>query len=115
MAPPERKVRIVANLTSALNGVRYSAVDLSDALATVSVSGPGARETLAKCCPLDLHPRVFEAGDCARSVCAKADILIFQVDDEPTYHLTTTASFAEYLWLWLEDAAAEYGCVVVEG
>ena len=36
-------------------------------------------------------------------------MLIYQLDAEPTYDIYVLRSFAEYLWLWLEDAAMEYG------
>ncbi len=67
------------------------------------------RELLAKGCPLDLHPRVFDVGQCAQSHLAKAPILIRQLDREPAFEIVVRRSFADYLWVWLEDAAAEYG------
>jgi sarcosine oxidase gamma subunit len=42
-------------------------------------------------------------------------LLIHQVDDEPAYVLYGLRSFAEYLWLWLEHAAEEYGMTVMGG
>jgi sarcosine oxidase subunit gamma len=42
-------------------------------------------------------------------------VLIHQVDDAPAYDVYVLRSFAEYLWLWLEDAAKEYGMAVVAG
>ena len=33
----------------------------------------------------------------------------------PTYDIYVLRSFAEYLWLWLEDAAQEYGLAVTTG
>ena len=79
------------------------------------MAGAYARDVLAKGCPLDLHPREFKPGDCAQSHYAKASVLLYQADDAPTYHLTVARSFAEYLWLRLEDAGLEYGCAVAVG
>ena len=70
------------------------------------------RELLAKGCPLDLHPRAFDVGQCAQSHLAKAPILIRQLDREPSFEIVVRRSFADYFWLWLEDAAAEYGLAV---
>jgi len=114
-AAPERTDGLVDGLTEALAGRHHAVVDLSSARATIAVAGARAREVLAKACPLDLHPRAFRPGDCAQSHYGKAAVLLYQVDDTPRYHLTTARSFAEYLWLRLEDAAQEYGCAVVAG
>ena len=40
-----------------------------------------------------------------RGSLAKAVVLLHQTDDEPAYDLYVDRSYAEYLWLWLEDAA----------
>ena len=79
----------------------------------IRVTGPRARDLLAKGCPLDLHPSLFAKGACAQTVMAKAGVLIHAVDDGPTYDLYVLRSFAEYLWRWLEDAAQEYGVAVL--
>ena len=39
----------------------------------------------------------------------------YQTDEVPSYELYVQRSFAEYLWLWLEDAALEYGVAIGEG
>ncbi len=70
---------------------------------------------MAKGCPLDPHPDVFRPGDCAQTHLAKANILLHALDDAPTFHLTVTRNFAEYLWLRLDDAGQEFRIVVVEG
>ncbi|MFQ5954456.1 MAG: sarcosine oxidase subunit gamma [Kiloniellales bacterium] len=114
-APSERAAGLVAGLGEALQGRHHAVVDLSSARATIAVAGARARDVLAKGCPLDLHPRAFKPGDCAQSHYAKASVLLCQADDAPTYHLTVARSFAEYLWLRLEDAALEYGCAVAAG
>ena len=54
---------------------------------------------------LDLHPRAFAPGRCARASLAKTVVLIHQTDDQPTFDLYVDRSYAEYLWQWLEDAA----------
>jgi sarcosine oxidase subunit gamma len=70
---------------------------------------------MMKGCSLDLHPREFGPGRCAQSTLAKAQIILHQLDDGPTYDLYVARSFAEYLWAWLEDASLEYGMAVVAG
>jgi sarcosine oxidase subunit gamma len=67
-------------------------IDLSDARAAVRVSGPGAREALAKFLPLDLHARVMQPGDAAATVAAHLPILLWQHDATPSYDLLCARS-----------------------
>jgi sarcosine oxidase subunit gamma len=105
-------------LRAALAGQKAAVTDVSESRTCIHIRGAQARNLLAKGCPLDLHPRVFAAGQCAQSLCAKAMITLHQVanddtedgkDGGPAYDVYVLNSFAEYLWLWLEDAAQEYG------
>ncbi len=103
-------------LRTALAGQKAAVTDVSESRTCIHIRGGHARDLLAKGCPLDLHPRVFSAGRCAQSHCAKALITLHQVadeDDGPAYDVYVLNSFAEYLWLWLEDAAREYGLRVI--
>ena len=102
-------------LRAAVAGQKAAVTDVSESRTCIHISGARARDLLSKGCPLDLHPRVFSAGRCAQSLCAKAMITLHQVEDDdakgggPAYDVYVLNSFAEYLWLWLEDAAREYG------
>ena len=102
--------KLKGSLREALTGVDAAVTDVSDARAVIRLTGAGAREVLAKGCTLDLHRRVFGPGQVAQTTLAKADVILFQsVDDdasgEPSFDIYVGRSFAEYLWLWLEDAA----------
>ena len=105
----------LAALRAALDGRHAAVVDVSDSRAVIALSGPRAREVLAKGCALDLHPRVFAPGRCAQTLLAKAHVILHQIDDAPSYEIYVHRSFADYLWTWLEDAAAEYGIAVRGG
>lgn len=107
--------KLAGKLAKALDGQPAAVTEVSESRTCIRVAGPHARDLLAKGCPLDLHTRVFKAGACAQGQLAKASVLIHQVDDEPAYDVYVLRSFAEYLWLWLEDAAREYGLAVVAG
>jgi methylglutamate dehydrogenase subunit D len=87
-------------------------VDLSDGKAVLRISGPRARETLAKGCSLDLHQTEFKPGSAATTPVALIDCVIWQVDETPTYDLAVPASYAESFWSWLTASAAEYGYTV---
>jgi len=108
----ERRTALERDLRTALAGVRAAITDVSGGQTVVVLRGSCVRELLAKGCPLDLHPRVFDVGRCAQSHLAKAPILIRQLDGGPSFEIVVRRSFADYLWLWLEDAAAEYGFAV---
>ena len=97
----------------ALNGVHAALVDLTDAQTIIRVSGPRARDLIAKGCTLDLHPRAFGAGHVARGTLAHAQITLLQTASDgetggPAFDLYVGRSFAQHLWCWLEDAAREY-------
>jgi sarcosine oxidase subunit gamma len=86
-----------------------SVVDVSANRTTFVLSAPWARDLLAKGMSIDLHPRVFGEGDCAQTLLARAQVILRQVDDVPTYHVLVRGSFAPYLAAWLADAASEFG------
>ncbi len=88
---------------------------MSDGRAVIGLSGPHASDVLMKGCSLDVHPRKFAPGDCAQSMLAKALVILHQTDAAPAYDIYVERSFADYLWSWLEDAAAEYGLAIVRG
>lgn len=107
----------MASLREALHGVHAAITDVSDGRVALRISGPSARATLAKGCPLDLHPGAFRAGMAAQSLLAKASVLIHLVEDEaaatsPAFDVYIGRSFAHYLFAWLEDAGREYGVQV---
>ncbi|MBE9552804.1 MAG: sarcosine oxidase subunit gamma [Proteobacteria bacterium] len=108
VTPADKQGEAEAALAGALEGQHASIVDGTDARTTIRLHGANARNVLMKSCPLDLHPRVFGPGQCAQSILAKADVLIHQLDDTPTYDIYVLCSFSGYLWDWLADAAKEF-------
>jgi sarcosine oxidase subunit gamma len=107
---------LLAALREALTGVHAAITDVSDGRVAFHITGPSAREVLAKGCALDLHPRAFPPGRCAQSLLAKAAVLIHLVDEVPewgpSFNVYVARSFAHYLWTWLEDAGREYGVLI---
>jgi sarcosine oxidase subunit gamma len=69
--------------------------DQSDARITLELSGPCARQRLAKLVPIDLHPRVFRTNDTALTLFGHIAGQITQTDDTPSYELMVPRSFAE--------------------
>ncbi len=113
-APGGKDDGLAGRLNGVLAGHHASAVDVSDARTVIVLRGARARDVLAKGCGLDLHPRQFRPGRCAQTGLARASVLIHQTSGAPAYDIYVDRSFTEYLWTWLEDAATEFGFVVVE-
>jgi sarcosine oxidase subunit gamma len=83
-------------------------VDLTDGLVILEARGSAIREVLSKGCALDLHPRTFLAGRCARTRFAQIAIVIERRLDEPScFELYVPRSYIRYLHAWLTDAASE--------
>ena len=86
-----------------------SIVEQTDGKAVVEISGPRGRDTLAKGCMIDLHPRVFGPGDAATTPIALIDCQIWQINAGPTYLLDVPSSYAASFWSWLTSSASEFG------
>lgn len=99
---------MTARLLGGFAGTHAAATDVSEARTVIAVSGPRARDLLVKGVSLDLHPRMFEPGHCAQTGLAGANIILRQIDSQPTYHIHVLNSFAEHLWQWLQGAGREY-------
>ncbi|MFM9441360.1 sarcosine oxidase subunit gamma [Streptomyces acidiscabies] len=100
---------LTADLKESLGTDPGSVVDLSANRTTLQLTGPSARAVLEKGCPLDLHPRAFAPGRAVSTTVGPVPVLLWQVDDAPTYRLFPRASFADYLGRWLIDAMEEFG------
>jgi sarcosine oxidase subunit gamma len=66
---------------------------------------------LKKSIPLDVHPSQFPVGKVAGTVFAKSTALVRR-SGEDSWELVIRRSFADYIWLWLQDASREYGLVI---
>jgi sarcosine oxidase subunit gamma len=96
-------------LRAALGDTPGSVVDVSANRIALELAGPGAREVLEQGCSIDLHPRAFGPGRCAQTMLARANVVLHQLDDAPTYRLLVRPSFADYLRSWLRDALSAAG------
>jgi heterotetrameric sarcosine oxidase gamma subunit len=89
-----------------------SVAEQSDGRTVLRITGPKARDTLAKGLPIDLHPRVFRPNDTALTVAALIGVQIWQIDEAPTYELAVFRGFARNFWHFLTESAAEFGCEI---
>lgn len=90
----------------------FSVVNVSGGQTLLQLSGPRALDVLKKSTPLDLHPREFPVGKVAGSVFAKSSVFLRRTGEE-SWELVVRRSFADYIWLWLQDAGREYGLQVI--
>src|SRR5215510_6268930 len=97
-----------AQLAEAFSGLVFI-VDQRHARTLLRVSGPRARDALAKGLAIDLHPRAFATGSATATSVAHIAVLLWQVDDRPTYEFAVPRSYALSFWHWLQASAAEYG------
>jgi sarcosine oxidase, subunit gamma len=94
--------RIQADLDLALQGLAHSLVDVSQRQVALLVSGPRARDILASGCPLDLDPGAFPVGMCARTLFARAEVVLWRHGAEE-YHLEVARSFSDYVLEWMRE------------
>jgi sarcosine oxidase, subunit gamma len=103
-------VTLEAELRAAVGDDGGAAIDVSAQRTTLRLSGPDAREVLAKGCSLDLHPKVFTKGTAAQTMLGLAGVVLVALDDAGSdYRILVRSSFARYLADWLIDAAEEFG------
>jgi len=83
-------------------------VDQSHGRSGLRLSGPRARQVMAKNTAIDLHPRAFGPGRCAMTSVAHMNATIVQVDDVPTYDLFVIRSLARSFAHAIEHACHEF-------
>jgi methylglutamate dehydrogenase subunit D len=110
-APNEMPSIFEYNLREAVTGLA-SVTSQSDGRSIIRVSGPKARDVLAKGVPLDLDPIVFGPGDTAMTVVAHITVHLWQSEEAPAYEFAVFRSFAAGFCEWLLNASAEFGVVV---
>lgn len=104
LMPLEKVSECLATLAGELSGSHHLAVEVSDARAMFRISGTGAREALARVCPVDLSPSAFAAGEIRRTRLAQVPAA-FWIDDEGAFRLVCFRSVARYAQDVLENAA----------
>jgi sarcosine oxidase subunit gamma len=109
VGPENISARVQTLLREALGEDFGAVTEVSSHRTIIEVSGPHAREVLAKGCAIDLHPRSFGRDQCAQTLLARAQVVLVCRDVRvPSYWLMIRSSFARYVADWLADAAEEY-------
>jgi sarcosine oxidase subunit gamma len=99
---------LARDLRQKLKGLA-SISDQSGGRTVLRLSGPRARDVLAKGLPIDLHPSVFGPRSAATSTISLMGVQLWQVDDGPTYDIALFRSLSASFWRWLTASAAEFG------
>lgn len=96
LAPEADGAAVHAALAASLAGVPHALVDVSHRQSALLLEGPGAEVTLAGAVPLDLSVEAFPIGMCTRTVCEKAEIVLWRTGAE-RFHIEAWRSFMPYV------------------
>ena len=99
---------LAGDLSQRLAGLA-SISDQSGGRTVLRVSGPRARDVLAKGLPVDLDPRAFPLGSAATSVIGHMGVQLWQMDATRSYDIAIFRSLSQSFWRWLTASAAEFG------
>lgn len=89
----------------------FAVVNVSGAQTVITVEGADAEEMLKKCTPYDIHISHMPVGKVVTSLFGKAQAVIRRTGEQ-SFELIIRRSFADYCWLWLQDACGEFGFTV---
>lgn len=104
MCPHQAAAERTAALVRALADSHALAANVSDARAVFRIAGPGAREALAKLCPLDLSPAAFPPGTFRRTRAAQIPVALW-AEGDTAIRLICFRSVADYAFGILKAAA----------
>jgi sarcosine oxidase subunit gamma len=104
VGPHDKVAADLTKLKKALGDTHALADDVSDARAVFRLSGPHAREVMAKLSPVDLAPGSFEPGMFRRTRLAQVAAAFRMVDAE-TFEIVCFRSVAQYVFDLLRTAA----------
>lgn len=100
-----RTPELEGKMRTALGALFASVVDVGSGYTVLEASGERVRDVISRGCPLDLHPKMLQSGQCAQSHFFKASIVLIPTSDD-TFEIIVRRSFADYFCRILVDAAA---------
>jgi sarcosine oxidase subunit gamma len=89
----------------------YSLVNVSGGTTIYQLSGANVKDVLHKSTHVDIHDSEFPVGKVVSTTFAKSSAVIRRTGEQ-SFELVVRRSFADYLWLWIQDASREFGLVV---
>ena len=100
-----QRAELHAALEALLDGVHSQVTDNSGGYTSVLLQGKNATDVLQHCMVYDLH--ILAANKIVGTTFGKASVFLHRQDN--AYMLIFRRSFADYIWRYLERAAAPYG------
>jgi sarcosine oxidase subunit gamma len=95
-----------AQLERVIGTLPHALVDVSHRQLAFEVHGLYAEEILNGGCPLDLDLVAFPIGMCTRTLCGKADIVLWRTGAY-AFHVEVWRSFSDYLLALLTEIARD--------
>jgi len=86
-------------------------VNVSGGQTLLNISGPDAEEMLRKTTSYDIHISNMPMGKVVTSLFGKAQAVIRRTGEQE-FEVIIRRSFADYCWLWLQDACGEFGFTI---
>lgn len=108
LVPHAKAPDVVRSLSETLAGQHAMVVEVSDARAVFTVTGPTAREVIAKLAPVDMAPDRFAAGEIRRTRFAQV-AAAFWISGEDQITVVCFRSVAQYVFDLLKGAAQPGG------
>ncbi len=106
LLPHDKVPATLRQMSQSLQGVHHLATDVSDARGLFNLSGPGAREVMAKLTPVDLHPASFGPGQFRRSRLGQV-AAAFWMTAEAEFSVICFRSVADYVAALLAQSARD--------
>lgn len=103
--------RIETALRETVSG-HVAIVNVSGGYSVMTLSGSNARLVLKKSTAYDCDPRHLPVGKVVNTHLAKSQVTLRAVATD-SFEILVRRSFADYVWLWLQHAGAEYGMSAV--
>jgi methylglutamate dehydrogenase subunit D len=92
-------------LSTTLAGLA-SVSDQSGGYVVTRLAGPQARTVLQRGAAIDFHPDSFRPGSAVTTVIAHIGVIIWQVDEQPSYQIATFRSYTHSFRHWLDTTIA---------
>jgi methylglutamate dehydrogenase subunit C len=96
---PERSLlladaTIMAAIREAVTPVRAALIDQSSGYTIWRLTGPDARSVLTRICRIDLHDRVFDIDNVARTIMAQVPTILHSIDGDASFRLIVPRTFS---------------------
>ena len=98
---------------SQVPGASHAIVNNSGGFTVLDLSGQDVLKLLKKSTAYDVRDSRFPIGKVVGTSFAKTSVTLLRTGDN-SWQLWVRRSFADYVWLWLQDAAREYGLMIAE-